>query len=135
MSVAYNKFNAFIADVMNKVHNLGADTLSVALSNSAPSSGNSILSDITEIAYTNLSSRTLTVGSSTQTSGTHHLAVSDKVLTASGGAVPTFRYIVVYNTTPTNKNLIAWFDYGSAVTLQDGDSITLDIPTDLFTAS
>lgn len=47
------------------------------------------------------------------------------MLTASG-TVATFRYIVVYNNTATNKELISWFDYGSNLALVNTDTFTLD---------
>ncbi len=125
-TLSYNKFNSFSENINEKVHNLGADTLKVALTNSAPSASNTILANITEISYTNLSSRTLTVSSSSQTSGTYKLIIADLTLTASGGSVGPFRYIVIYNDTATNDELIDWFDYGSSITLADGDTLNLD---------
>ncbi|AMS41149.1 hypothetical protein [Aminobacter aminovorans] len=125
---AFNKFNAFSEALAEKVHNLGADTLTIALcaAANAPVATNSVLADLTQIAYTNLSARTLTVSSSSQTSGTYKLVIADKTLTASGGAVATFRYIVIYNDTATNDELIGWYDYGSNLTLADGESLTID---------
>jgi hypothetical protein len=113
--------------VAEKVHNLQADTLQVALTTNAnaPVATNTQLSNLTEIAYTNLSSRVLTVSSSAQTSGTYKLVIADLVLTASG-AVATFRWVAIYNNTATNKELICYFDYGSDVTLANGETFTLD---------
>jgi hypothetical protein len=121
----YNKFNSFVENIAEKVHNLGSDTLKVALTNSAPSASNTVLANITEISYTNLSTRTITVSASSQTSGTYKLVCTDLVLTASG-AVGPFRYVVIYNDTATNDELICWFDYGSAVTMANTDTLTLD---------
>lgn len=123
---SYNKFQAFVEDLAEKVHNLGSDSLVVALTNTSPSATNAQLSDITEISYTNLSSRALTQASSSQTSGTYKLVLNDLILTASGGSVAPFRYVVIYNDTSTNDRLICWYDYGSSVTLNNGDSFTLD---------
>ena len=122
----FTKFNSFVEALAEKVHNLGSDTLKVALTNSAPSASNTVLANITEISYTNLSSRTLTVSSSSQTSGTYKLVLADLTLTASGGSVAPFRYVVIYNDTATNDELIAYFDYGSALTLTDGQALVLD---------
>lgn len=129
---AYNKHNSFVEALAEKVHNLGSDTLEVALTNTAPVAGNSVLTDITQISYTNLSARTLTVSSSSQTGGTYSLVVADKVLTASG-AVATFRYAVIFNQTATNDELIMWADYGSAITMANGETFTLDFGANLFT--
>lgn len=124
----YNKFNSFVEALAEKVHNLGSDTLTIALCSTAnaPVSSNTQLSNLTQIAYTNLSSRVLTTSTSSQTSGTYKLVINDLVLTASGGSVASFQYVVVYNDTATNKELICWFDYGSAVTLANGETLTLD---------
>ena len=89
-----------------------------------------MLANITEIAYTNLSgnptSRQFTATTSSQTTGTYTLDFADFTLTAAGGALPTFRYVVFYNDTATNDELIAWFDYGSAVDLADGESLDIN---------
>lgn len=124
----YNKFNSFVEALAEKVHNLGSDQLVVALcaTANAPVSSNTVLANLTQISYTNLSSRNLTTSASSQTSGTYKLVINDLVLTASGGSVAPFQYVVIYNDTATNDELIAWFDYGSALTLASGETLTLD---------
>lgn len=124
----FNKFNAFVEHLAEKVHNLGSDSLTVALTAVAPVATNSVLADLTQISYTNLSPRGLNILTSAQTSGTYKLTIEDKVLTASG-VVPAFRYIVIYNDTaiaPNADALIGWYDYGSEVNLQNGDTFTID---------
>ncbi len=122
---SYNKFYSFVEAIAEKIHNLGSDQLKVALTNTVPVNTNTQLSNITEISYTNVSTRNLTTSSSAQTTGTYKLVIADLILTATGTVGP-FRYIVVYNDTATNDELIGWFDYGSAVTLASGDTFTLD---------
>ena len=122
----YNKFNATVEDLAQGVHDFANDQLVVALTNTAPAAGNSTLADLTEIDYTNLSSRDITTTTSEQTTGTYQLTLADLTLTASGGEVGPFRYVVVYNSTPANDPLIAWFDRGDSITLNDGESITID---------
>jgi len=123
----YNKINSFVEAVAEKVHNLGSDTLTIALTTNAnaPVASNTQLSNITQISYTNLSARVPTISSSSQSSGTYKLVLADLVLTASG-AVATFRDVLLYNDTATNDELIAWWDYGSDVTLANGETFTLD---------
>lgn len=128
------KVNDFVEALAEKKHDLGSDTLTIALSVTAPASetsnplsdGNGILANVTQVAYTNLSTRVITTASSAQTSGTYKLTLTDLVLTASGGAVAAFRYIYIYNDTATNDELIGSYDYGSNLTLQDGDTFTID---------
>lgn len=121
----FNKFNSFVEALAEKAHNLGSDQLVVALSNSAPIAANAVLTDITQISYTNLSSRNITTASSAQSSGTYKLTLTDLVLTASG-AVATFRYVIIYNDTATNDELIGWYDYGSGITMANGETFTID---------
>lgn len=127
---SFNKFHAFVEALAEKKHNLGSDQLKIALTNVAPSQSNTVLADITQIAYTNLSARDLTTSSSSQTSGTYKLVLNDLTLTASG-AVATFRYIVIYNDTATNDELIGYADYGSAVTMANGDTFIIDFDASL----
>lgn len=134
MSASFTKVNDFVKAIAEKKINLAGASLTVALSNTAPASethnpttdGYGTLANVTQISYTNLSSRVITVASSAQTSGTYKLTLTDLVLTASGGAVATFRYIYIYDDSATNDDLIAVFDYGSALTLNDGDTFTID---------
>jgi hypothetical protein len=126
----FNKFNSFVEAVCEKKHNLESDQLKVALTNTLPVAGNSVLADITEIAYTNLSARNITTSSSSQTSGTYKLILNDLILSASG-AVSTFRYVVIYNDTATNKELIGWADYGSGITMANLDNFIIDFDASL----
>ena len=129
---AFNKFNAFGEALAEKLHNFGSDQLKIALTNTAPTAANAVLADLTEIAYTNLSARNITTTSSAQTGGTYALACADLVLSATG-AVGPFRYVVLYNDTAAAKNLIGWWDYGSAVTMANGETFTIDFGTNVLT--
>jgi hypothetical protein len=122
----FNKFDSFVEAVAEKVHNLGSDQLTIALTNTAPVAGNSLLADITEITYTNLSTRNLTTTASSQTGGLYKLVVSDITVTSTGGSTGPFRYVVVYNSTAASGPLIGFFDYGSSITLLSGESLTVD---------
>lgn len=124
---AFNKFQSFVEALGRKVHNLNADTLTIALTASAnaPVATNTQLSNLTQVSYTNLSSRACVGNTYVQASGTAKLLINDLVLTASG-AVAAFRYVVLYNSTATNSELIGWYDYGSDVTLANGETFTID---------
>jgi hypothetical protein len=128
---AYNKTQQFIEDIFEGVHNCGADSLRIMLTNSAPVATNSLKSDLTDITAENGYSAggpTLTISSSSQTSGTYKLVIADETITASGGTIGPFRYVASWNDTPSSPldPLIAWYDYGSSITLNDGESFTVD---------
>lgn len=132
---SFVKINDFVANAVENM-DLESDQLVVALSNTAPSSessnptadGNGILGNVTQISYSNLSSRNLTTSSSGQSGGVYKLVLADLTLTASGGSVAAFRYIYIYNDTVTSPAdpLIGYYDYGSSLTLNDGDTFTID---------
>ena len=133
----FNKINQFVEDLAHGVHTSDTDQFVVFLTTNAnaPVATNNVLADITQIAYTNLSSRNLTTSTSTETGGTYTQLFADLVLTASGGAVATFRHVGIYNDTPTAPAdpLVGWYDYGSDLTLADGQSLTIDFTTSTFT--
>ena len=127
---AFTKFQPFVEAVAEKVHNLGSDTLKVALTNSAPSASNAVLADITQISGTNgytTGGATCTTTSSAQTSGTYKLVISAAAptWTASGGSMGPFQYVVLYNDTSASDNLIGYYNHGSAVTLASGETYTV----------
>ena len=128
---AYNKFQPFVEHLAEKVHNLGSDTLKVALSNTAITNTWDELVDVTQIANGNgytTGGSTASQSSSAQTGGTYKLVCADVVFTASGGSMAAFRYPVLYNDTPTSPAdpLISYYDYGSSITLAVGESFTTD---------
>lgn len=140
----FNKLDGFVEHLAEKVHDLGSDTLTVALTNTAPGSestpptgatGTNVLANLTQVSYTNLSTRALTTSSSSQSGGTYSLVLNDLVLTSSGGSTGPFRYVYLYNDTPTSPAdpLIGYWDYGSAVTLADGETFTLDFGATVLT--
>lgn len=133
----YNKFNQFVENINKGVHDFTSDatsTLTVALTATAnaPVATNSVLTDLTQITYTNLSSRVITISSSSQTTGTYSLVLNDLTISASGGASNAFQYVAIYDDDPTSPAdpLVCWFDYGSSLTLQDGESLTIDFASD-----
>ena len=132
----FNKLNGFVEHLAEGVHNLGSDQLVLALSNVAPSAettvpttttGNCVLANVTEISYVGLSSRQVTTSSGSQSSGTYRLTLADLTLSSTGTVGP-FRYIYLYNDTPTSPAdpLIGYFDYGANLTLNNGESLTID---------
>lgn len=126
---AFNKFNAFVEDMAEKVHNLGADTLKIMLTNTAPVATNALKADITEIAAGSgysAGGTAVTITSSAQAAGLYKLVGNDVVFTSSGTIGP-FRYAVLYNSTPAGGNLIGWWDYGSSISLSNAETFTVDL--------
>jgi hypothetical protein len=128
---AFNKFQNFVEDIGKAVHNFSSHTLKMALTNTAPNATDTVLANITQISATGgYSSGGYTLDSVTwaETSGTAKLTIADEVITASGGSVGPFRYLVLYNDTPTSPAdpLIGWYDYGSNLTLADTETLTVD---------
>ena len=139
----FTKLNGFVEHLAEGVHNLGSGQLVIALTNTAPASettpptgatGTNILANLTQITYTNLSSRNVTTSSSSQSAGTYSLVCTDLVLTASG-AVGPFRYVYLYNDTPISPAdpLIAYWDYGSSISLANGETFTVDFGANVLT--
>ena len=125
---AFNKFNTFVADIANKVHNLGSDTLKVMLTDTAPAATNTVKANITEISAGNgysAGGTAITITSSTQSSGLYKLIGSNVTFTASGGSINQFRYAVIYNSTTGSGNLIGWYDYGAEMNVTSGNSFTV----------
>lgn len=118
-----SKFNSFSEALAEGKHNLGADTLKYALSNTLPTASNSVLADITQISSAGgYAPATVAVTSSAQSGGVYTLALGAVTFTATGAAFDPFRYIVLYNDTAASDELIGWIDIGSAVTLSSGAS-------------
>jgi hypothetical protein len=121
------------------VHNLDTGALKWMLVNSpAPVATNSVKADLTEISAGNgytAGGHALTTVDFEQTSGTAALSAADLTITASGGSIGPFRYVVLYNDTPTSPAdpLIGFYDYGSSITLLDTESLTIDVGATILT--
>jgi hypothetical protein len=120
----FNKFNSWV-EFWSEAANLGTDQFVIALTNTLPVAANTILTDIAEVSYANVSSRNVTTTSSSQAAGTYTLVLTDLTLTASG-VVPTFRYIVLYDDTVATDPLVGWWDYGSAVDMVSTNTFLID---------
>jgi hypothetical protein len=137
---AFVKYQQFVEDLGNKVHDLVGtnDTLKVMLSNAAPNVGtHAVRADVTELStgggYTSGGADVQNDG--TESGGTLTVTGVDVVFTASGGTIGPFRYAILYNDTPTSPAdpLIGYWDYGSSITLADGETFTVDFGASLFT--
>jgi hypothetical protein len=129
----YNKFNLFTQDVCDAVYSFksGVHTFKVMLTNTAPVATNHIYSDISAGELTTTGGYTVggisSATSDSSTSGTEKVLATNVTWTGSAGGMGPFRYVVVYDTTPTTplKPLVCWFDNGSSISLAAGDTFTV----------
>lgn len=126
----------FVGNLGNGVHNLGTGSFKAALSNVAPvAATTAVFADITDIAAGNgytAGGHTLDSEAWAETgagTGIWQFTSADEVFTASGGSIAAFRYPVVYNDTPTSPAdpVVGFLDYGSSITITDGNTFTLDV--------
>lgn len=126
---AFNKHNQFVEDLSLGVHNLNTGVLKVLLTNVAPTAANAVKADLTEISAGNgyTAGGEDTQNTLAEASGTATLTGTKVVWTASGGTIGAFRYVDIYNDTPSSPAdpLIGWWDYGSALTLQIGETFSV----------
>jgi hypothetical protein len=130
---AYNKFNLFTQDVCNGAHNFksGGNTFNVMLSNTAPVATNHLYGDISGTEVANGGGYTTggisSAMSDSSATGTEKVLATNVVWTGSGGGMGPFRYVIIYNFTTASplKPLVCWFDYGSSISLNSGDTFTV----------
>ena len=92
---AFNKYNCFVEDLAEKVHNLQGDTIKVALTNTAPTAGDIKFNTTTDPAPTaanGYAPTTAGAGTSAQSAGTYKLVLNDVVFTATAGGIGPFEY-------------------------------------------
>jgi hypothetical protein len=127
---ALNKFNSFADEISKGGHNLQTAVFKVALTNTAPAATDLTWNTTAHPApaaangYT-AGGNTITTTSATTTSGTFKLILADSVFTAAGGSIGPVRYAVLYNSSAASKG-VGWYDYGSSITLADGETLTVD---------
>lgn len=131
---AFFKFFDYVEQLNKAVHNWTTHVFKMALTNVAPNDGMTVLADITQIAATGGYTAgagggyTLDTVTLTESNGEAKVTIADEVITATGGSVGPFRYLPVYNDTATGDPLCFYFDYGSAITLADTETLTVDFP-------
>ena len=134
----YNKFEGFVGYLGLAAVNCNTDTFRVYLSNATPSASlDDVKADLAEITMTNETNHGAggadITNAYSEASGTGTLTATDVTFLASGGTVGPFQYVAMYDDTHASDILIAWWDYGSALTLQDGESFTVDFGASVFT--
>lgn len=144
---SYNKFQQFAQDLCQGLHvmkTVGGNTYKLLLTNTAPNAADTVVdnssppavvkstSNATELAtghgYTAGGTSIGAPTTASQSGGTFTLAAAQVVYTASGGTIGPFEYIVLFNDstgTSATRPPVAWWDYGMALTLNDGETFTV----------
>ena len=144
--VTFTKFSCFVEEVAEKKHDLGADTMKVLLTNTAPVAGDiqvdtvetpckvEATSNAVEVAAGNgytKGGNSAAISSSAQSGGLYKLVLADPATwTASGGTIGPFRYVVLYDDTAgavASRPVIGFWDYGSSITLQIAETFVADM--------
>lgn len=124
---AFQYFYPFVEYLAEKVVDLDSDQFVYALCAAAnpPLNANGVLADLTQASYTFCSSRNVVTASGSQTSGTYKLITNELILTATGGVVGPFRYVVMYDDTAAGDVLVGFWDYSADYTIPDGQTFTI----------
>jgi len=132
---SFNKFQDFVEQIGLEEHNLNTDTLKVFLTNEAPLAADTVKTDMAEITAQNgyPAGGSDITGVWAESGGTGTLTATDVVFTASGGSFGPFRYVVLYNDTNATDRLIAWWDYGSSISCNTGETFTVDFGASVLT--
>ena len=126
MAVAYNKFESFVHVLGLGDHHLDTDTFNVYVTNNAPSASlDNVKADLAGATEENGYAVADITNTWAEANGTGTMGATDVVITATGSVGP-FQYVVIYNFTHGSEALMNWWDYGSAVTLADGETFTVD---------
>lgn len=137
---AFVKFQNVSEDILEGVHQFQAagHTVRIYLSNTAPNvATHAVKGDIAEISGGNgyTAGGADVQNDTSRSSGTTSVTGVDVTWTASSGTIGPFRYVILYNDTPTSPAdpLIGYWDYGSSITLNDTEQFTVDFGASLFT--
>lgn len=137
---AFNKFQCFVGDVAHALHDMKtgtAQTYGVYLTNTPPVVTNTVYNTPADLSTANgYTAGGSSIGTITgvDTSGTFSFSGgSNPAWTASGGSIGPFEFAVLYNETSSTKPLIGWWDYGGAITLTNGNTFTVTLPSPILT--
>ena len=138
----YNKFQPFVEYVYKGKIDFTPSTghtfkIFLCAAANAPVATNGLLANLTTASTANLDTTTVVVGTAAQTSGTLTVLFNDLTVTSTGGTTGPFRYVGIYDDTPTSPvdPLVMWYDYGSEITLALNETFLLDFTTSTFTAT
>lgn len=130
----FNKIQGWVGYLGLAAINLNTDVLKVYLSNATPSaSADDVKTDLAEITNQNGYTAPVDIQNAySEAAGVGTLTAVDVVVTATG-AVGPFQYVPIYDDTHASDVLMGWYDYGSALTLANGETFTVDFGASLAT--
>lgn len=136
---SFYKFNCFNEDLAMGVHQFHAagHTIKAYLTNNTPSAtDDSVKADLAGITEgAGFGYDPIDLENDVSAGEPTLVTFVDKTWTASGGSFGPFRYAVLYNETATGDPLIGWYDYGSSITVADGESLDLNVADLTITVS
>lgn len=128
---AFVKYHLYIDEMTKAGHNLQTAVFKVALTNTAPTVATDTVWNLTVApapaaanGYT-AGGNTLTTSSAATTAGVFKLVLADSTFTAAGGAIGPARYLILYNSSASDK-AVGYYDYGASFTLNDTETLTVD---------
>jgi hypothetical protein len=133
---SFNRFEIFSEDLSKKVHNLHSDTINAYLTNNAPNAATHVVyGDIAQISTGNGYTGPVDTQNTLSRTGLVSSIVGVDIVITASGAVGPFRYVPIYNDTPTSPldPLIGWWDYASSISLANGETFTIDFGASMFT--
>jgi hypothetical protein len=137
---AFNKFNTFVGDVAHALHDMKTGTsqvYQVYLTNTLPVATNTVYNTPADLPTTNgYTAGGVSIGTITgvDSAGTFSFSGgTNPAWTAAGGSIGPFEFAVLYNATSSTKPLIGWWDYGTAITLTNGNTFTVSLGSPILT--
>ena len=136
MAATFNKFESFVFELGKGLHHLHAagDTLNYYLTNNLPDTAlDSVKTDLAGITEENGYAVADAQNDYTETTGTGTLTCQPKVWTGTGAGFGPFQYVVLYNVTHASEALVAWWDYGSSISVLVDETFTITPGASIFT--
>lgn len=128
----FGKYDQFPVDLVSGIHDFDTHTINIALSNRAPvQATDATLTTATQIASGNgyaTDGKTCTFGSATKITGGVRLVMGDPgVWTGGPAAMAQLQYAIMFNLTSASDSLICNWNYGSAIIVGIGETLTVDL--------
>jgi hypothetical protein len=124
---AFNKIQDFVEQLGLAVHNLNTHTLKVALVRATDPivATDTVLTDITQPTGTGYTAGGIdTQNTWAESGGTGTLTGTKAVWTAGAADWQSFQYVALHNDDASDR-LIGWWDYGSPLTLGNGETFSV----------